>query len=102
MDSHEACHMMYIRTQQHIPFLLTITVYATSVFKTTEHTIGANLLETLFVLSFNHTNPQLRLIALTISPFLVIGAKTNNVSRDKNLQNHKLLNIFVCVCHTRF
>jgi hypothetical protein len=45
--------------------------------------LGANLLESLFVLSFNHQNPQLGLIALTISPFLVIDAKTN-WSRDKN------------------
>jgi hypothetical protein len=41
------------------------------------------LLETLFVLSFNHQNPQLGLIALTISPFLVIDAKTNKVEKDK-------------------
>jgi hypothetical protein len=27
--------------------------------------LGANLLESLFVLSFNHQNPQLGLIALT-------------------------------------
>jgi hypothetical protein len=39
--------------------------------------LGANLLESLFVLSFNHQNPQIGLIALTISPFLVIDAKTN-------------------------
>jgi hypothetical protein len=45
--------------------------------------LGANLLESQFVLSFNHQNPQLGLIALTISPFLVIDAKTN-WSRDKN------------------
>jgi hypothetical protein len=36
--------------------------------------LGANLLESLFVLSFNHQNPQLGLIALTymhknITPF---------------------------------
>ena len=30
--------------------------------------LGANLLESLFVLSFNHQNPQLGLIALTILP----------------------------------
>jgi hypothetical protein len=29
--------------------------------------LGANLLESLFVLSFNHQNPQLGLIALTIT-----------------------------------
>jgi hypothetical protein len=29
--------------------------------------LGANLLESLFVLSFNHQNPQLGLIALTSS-----------------------------------
>jgi hypothetical protein len=29
--------------------------------------LGANLLESLFVLSFNHQNPQLGLIALTTS-----------------------------------
>jgi hypothetical protein len=45
--------------------------------------LGATLLESQFVLSFNHQNPQLGLIALTISLFLVIDAKTN-WSRDKN------------------
>jgi hypothetical protein len=29
--------------------------------------LGANLLESLFVLSFNHQNPQLGLIALTVT-----------------------------------
>jgi hypothetical protein len=29
--------------------------------------LGANLLESLFVLSFNHQNPQLGLIALTLA-----------------------------------
>jgi hypothetical protein len=31
--------------------------------------LGANLLESLFVLSFNHQNPKLGLIALTITIF---------------------------------
>jgi hypothetical protein len=35
------------------------------IFETTRHVLGANLLETLFVLSFNHQNTQMRLIALT-------------------------------------
>jgi hypothetical protein len=29
--------------------------------------LGANLLESLFVFSFNHQNPQLGLIALTLT-----------------------------------
>jgi hypothetical protein len=37
------------------------------------------LLVPLFVLSLNHQNPHLGLIALTISPFLVIDAKTIKV-----------------------
>jgi hypothetical protein len=41
-----------------------------------KHTLGVNLLVPLFVLSLNHQNPHLWLIALTISPFLVIDAKT--------------------------
>jgi hypothetical protein len=41
-----------------------------------EHILGANLFVPLFVLSLNHQNPLLELIALTISLFLVIDAKT--------------------------
>jgi hypothetical protein len=37
------------------------------------------MLVPLFVLSLNHQNPHLGLIALIISPFLVIDAKTNKV-----------------------
>jgi hypothetical protein len=54
-----------------------------SFFTITEHTLGANLLETLLILSFNHQTPQLSLIALTISPFLMIDDKTNKVEKDK-------------------
>jgi hypothetical protein len=36
-------------------------------FRITVYIIGANLLETLFVLSFNHQNPQSGLIALTVT-----------------------------------
>jgi hypothetical protein len=63
--------------------LRTYMICASPVCRITVYMLGANLLESLFVLSFNHQNPQLGLIALTISPFLVIGAKTN-WSRDKN------------------
>jgi hypothetical protein len=49
------------------------------------------LLETLSVLSFNHQNPQLWLIVVTISPFLVIDAKTHKREKDKDL---KQLNTF--------
>jgi hypothetical protein len=49
------------------------------------------LLETLSILSFNHQNPQLGLIAITISPFLVIDTKTHMVKKDKDL---KKLNAF--------
>jgi hypothetical protein len=52
-------------------------ICASPVCRITAYMLGANLLESLFVLSFNHQNPQLGLIALTISPFLVIDAKTN-------------------------
>jgi hypothetical protein len=38
----------------------------------TVYMLGANLLESLFVLSFNHQNPQLGLIALTIMNLQVI------------------------------
>jgi hypothetical protein len=41
-----------------------------------KHILGTNSLVPLFVLSLNHQNPHLWLIALTISPFLVIDAKT--------------------------
>jgi hypothetical protein len=44
-----------------------------------EHILGANSLVLLFVLSLNHQNPQLGLIALTISHFLVIDAKTYKI-----------------------
>jgi hypothetical protein len=48
------------------------------------------MLVPLFVLSLNHQNPHLGLIALTISPFLVIDAKT---IKDKkiNILNSKVL-----------
>jgi hypothetical protein len=46
-----------------------------------EHTLGSNLLVPLFVLSLNHQNPHLGLIGLTISPFLVIDAKTYKVKK---------------------
>jgi hypothetical protein len=65
MNSHEERQKMYISCPQRIPSLLTIRIDAPSVFTTTEHVLGANLLETLFVLSFNHQNSQLGLIALT-------------------------------------
>jgi hypothetical protein len=54
-----------------------LEICASPVCRITMYMLGANLLESLFVLSFNHQNPQLGLIALTISPFLVIDAKTN-------------------------
>jgi hypothetical protein len=57
--------------------LHTHKICASPVCKIIAYMLGANLLESLFVLSFNHQNPQLGLIALTISPFLVIDAKTN-------------------------
>ena len=55
-----------------------------------KHTLGAKLLVPLFVLSLNHQNPQLRLIALTISPFMVIDAKTYKVKKI-NIWNSKIL-----------
>jgi hypothetical protein len=51
-----------------------------------KHILGANLLVSLFVLSLNHQNPHLGFIALTISPFLVVDAKTYMVKKDKNLK----------------
>jgi hypothetical protein len=41
-------------------------ICASPVCRITVYILGANLLETLFVLSFNHQNPQSGLIALTI------------------------------------
>jgi hypothetical protein len=46
--------MMYIGKPQCVPFSLTNQACAPSVFKITKHTLGAKLLKTLFVLSFNH------------------------------------------------
>jgi hypothetical protein len=40
-------------------------ICASPVCKITVNMLGANLLESVFVLSFNHQNPQLGLIALT-------------------------------------
>jgi hypothetical protein len=42
-------------------------VCASPVCRTIVYMLGANLLESLFVLSFNHQNPQLGLIALTVA-----------------------------------
>jgi hypothetical protein len=47
--------------------LHTHIICASLVCKITVYMLGANLLESLFVLSFNHQNPQLGLIALTLS-----------------------------------
>jgi hypothetical protein len=41
-------------------------ICASLVCRITVNMLGANLLESLFVLSFNHQNPQLGLIALTV------------------------------------
>jgi hypothetical protein len=46
-----------------------------------KHILETNLLVPLFVLSLNHQNPHLGLIALTISPFLLIDAKTYKVKK---------------------
>jgi hypothetical protein len=59
------------------------------------------LLETLFVLSFNHQNPQSGLIALTISPFLVIDAKTS-WSIDENKIPSEIVNTSVCVAPPKY
>jgi hypothetical protein len=40
-------------------------ICASPVCRITMYMLGANLLESQFVLSFNHQNPQLGLIALT-------------------------------------
>jgi hypothetical protein len=58
-------------------YLHTLMICASPVCRITVNMLGANLLESMFVLSFNHQNPQLGLITLTISTFLVIDAKTN-------------------------
>jgi hypothetical protein len=49
----------------------------------------------------NHQNPQSRLIALTISPFLVIDAKTN-WSRDENKITSEIVNTCVCVAPPKY
>jgi hypothetical protein len=45
--------------------LHTHKICASPVCRITVYMLGANLLESLFVLSFNQQNPQLGLIALT-------------------------------------
>jgi hypothetical protein len=50
--------------------LRTNMICASPVCRITVYILGANLLESLFVLSFNHQNPQLGLIALTYAPHL--------------------------------
>jgi hypothetical protein len=57
-----------------------------------KYIVGTKTLVPLFVLSLNHQNPHLGLIALTISPFLVIDAKTNKVKKMKILCSKVLLN----------
>jgi hypothetical protein len=55
-------------------------ICAPPVFKIIEYMLGENLLETLFVLSFNHQNPQSELIALTIRNNIVMGDKSYKMS----------------------
>ena len=47
-------------------YLHTHKICASPLYRITVYMLGANLLESLFVLSFNHQNPQLGLIALTV------------------------------------
>jgi hypothetical protein len=54
--------------------------------------LRANFLVPLFVLSLNHQNPHLGLIALKISSFLVIDAKTYKVKRINIWSGKVLLN----------
>jgi hypothetical protein len=49
-----------------LSIFMLIKICASPVCRITVYMLGANLLESLFVLSFNHQNPQLGLIALTV------------------------------------
>jgi hypothetical protein len=62
-----------------IVFLLSLLLPLVPVHS--KHILGTNLLVPIFVLSLNHQNPHLGLIALTISPFLVIDAETYKVKK---------------------
>jgi hypothetical protein len=62
-------------------FVFSKKVVTPSISVDFEHTLGVNLLVSLFVLSLNHQNPQLGLTALSISPFLVIDAITYKVKQ---------------------
>jgi hypothetical protein len=81
--------------------LCTYRICVSPVCRITIYILGANLLDAQFVLSFNHQNPQSGLIALTISPFLVIDAKTN-WSRDKNKITCEIVNTSVCVTPPKY
>jgi hypothetical protein len=48
-----------------LTLLCTYGIYAPPFFRITIYILEENLLETLFVLSFNHQNPQSGFIALT-------------------------------------
>jgi hypothetical protein len=47
--------------------------------------LGANLLETLFVLSFNHQNSQSELIALTVRNNIVTGDKSYKMAFSEGI-----------------
>jgi hypothetical protein len=62
--------------------------------------LGANLLESLFVLSFNHQNPQLGLIALTVTllkltPMGVIVHHLLSVFLTRTKKRKKKFRLFV-------
>jgi hypothetical protein len=61
--------------------------------------LGANLLESLFVLSFNHQNPQLRLIALTfLKHNKTISNNSSNVSTHRSKMNcHSIFSTVIVV-----
>jgi hypothetical protein len=68
--------MMCLLSPWNFPFEFSTKVVTPLI---SEHTLGANLLVSLFVLSLNHQNPQLGLIAL--SSINVIANATSKVMR---------------------
>jgi hypothetical protein len=62
--------------------LHTHKICASPVCRITVYMLGANLLESLFVLSFNHQNPQLGLIALTRSQIASKPFQHSEIARE--------------------
>jgi hypothetical protein len=61
--------------------------------------LGANLLESLFVLSFNQQNPQLGLIALTVSLALITIELETRKKEEEKQSKRKNSNEHNCRSH---